>query len=107
MQIKDVISNLRLQLEALDEERRSADLPSLFSLSSVEVELSFIVRESDDDKIGFDIKVISANMGGSQAQESIQKMKIILIPTDQDAADGLLGTRFQRIKTSTTFEPLK
>lgn len=107
MQIKDVISKLRLQLEALDQERRDGNKPPLFNLSSVEVELSFIIKDSEDGKVGFDIKVISAGMGGSQATESVQKMKIVLSPTESDSASPRLGTRFQRKKTETSFEPLE
>lgn len=107
MQIKDVVSQLRQQLEALDQERRDGNKLPLFNLSAVEVELSFVVKDSEDGKVGFDIKVISAGMGANQATESVQKMKIVLSPAESDASDPRLGTRFQRRRSEIPFEPLE
>jgi hypothetical protein len=108
MEIKDLIADLRSQLEALDKERQDSSLSPLFVLSSVEVELSFVVKENEDTKVGFDLKIVSANMGGAHAQESIQKLKISLVPYSGDDT-GPLGTRyFDRTTTSdSSFKPLE
>lgn len=107
MEIKELIEDLRRQLEALDRDRQDADLPALFSLGSVEVEISFVVKESADGKAGFDVKIVSANMGGGHSQESIQKMKISLIPAGVSSEGGVLGTRFHDKAIKTNFEPFE
>jgi hypothetical protein len=107
MEIKELVEDLRRQLESLDRDRQNQSLPPLFALGSVEIELSFVVKENATGKGGFDLKIISADMGGTHAEEAVQKIKITLQPLESEFGNAALGTRFYASSEPKPTAPLK
>ena len=76
IQLKELVQEVRRQLESLDQERTAAGADALFELQSMELELRFTVEESTTGKGGFDLKVITAGGEDKESSESVQTVKI-------------------------------
>src|SRR3569623_152948 len=94
LDLSALIFAVRLELEAADLRLRSAQKPTLFRLSSMELELNFVVKSSDEVKGGFDLKVISLGSKIADANETAQKIKIRFEVPPEVKRSELPGTRF-------------
>jgi hypothetical protein len=76
IKLKDLVQDIRRQLEELDRERTSQELEALFELQGMDIELKFTVAESATAKGGFDIKIVTAGGEGHEHSEAVQTIKI-------------------------------
>lgn len=109
LNLSQLVSVIREELEELDLARALADKPALFQLSKMDLELAFTVVEDDSVKGGFDLKVIS--LGGQTAvrSEQVQRVKLSFEVPTQAIELGVPGTRAHhtsRSSSSTDVEPL-
>jgi hypothetical protein len=74
LNLAELVTAIRDELEQLDKKRNESGREALFRLSSLELELNFIVQESNSAKGGFDIKVVSLGADLGIRTEQIQKV---------------------------------
>ena len=55
---------------------RTAGKQALFQLSSMELELNFVVKSSSEVKGGFDLKIVSLGSKLAEAGEEVQKITV-------------------------------
>jgi hypothetical protein len=74
--LKELVQEIRKQLEELDQERIAQGTDAMFELQNVELELKFTVRGSSSQKGGLDIKIVTAGTEKQEGTETIQTIKI-------------------------------
>jgi hypothetical protein len=87
----ELVSAIRDELEQLDKARTEAGRQALFHLSAMELELNFIVEENSSAKGGFDIKVVS--LGGDVGIRTEQIQKAVLKFNVPPSAKYVLGSQ--------------
>lgn len=80
----DYIRAIQDQLVRSQEKRESQDIDPLFQVEGLTIETNVIVSESSNSNIGFDIKVLSSDIGAEFEDQRIQKIKLEL-----DTVDGI------------------
>jgi len=85
----ELVSAIRDELEHLDKTRIEAGRQALFHLSAMELELNFVVEENTSAKGGFDIKVLS--LGGDVGVRTEQVQKVVLKFNVPSSATNVLG----------------
>lgn len=94
LDLSALIIAVRSELENADIRLRTEDKPALFRLSSMELELNFVVKKTDEVKGGFDLKIVSLGSKIAEASEEVQKIKIKFdVPQEIKRAE-VLGSRF-------------
>ncbi len=92
--LKDVIHSIQTQLMESEKEREEMNLPSLFTVKEVEIEMNFIVEKTISTKAEANIVVINADGEVDYREEGINKIKITLsTATDNNVFNSILGTR--------------
>jgi hypothetical protein len=91
----ELVSAIRDELEHLDKARTEAGRKALFHLSAMELELNFIVEENSSAKGGFDIKVVS--LGGDVGIRTEQIQKAVLKFNVPSSAMNVLGYQLYNI----------
>jgi hypothetical protein len=76
LDLTTLISTVRSELERSDLSLRAAGKPALFVVDSLELELSFVVKENEALKGGFDLKIVSLGSTLGSGREEVQKIKI-------------------------------
>ena len=94
LDLSDLVFTVRNELEAADLRLRNAEKPTLFRLASMELELNFVVKSSDEVKGGFDLKIISLGSKLADANEKVQKIKIKFEVPPEVKRSELPGSRF-------------
>jgi len=91
--LQELISQIRDELEQVDRGRETAGKPPLFQLESLELELKFTVAESQESKGGLDLKVVSFGADQAVREEQVQTVRLCYrtVPTADEAP--LPGTR--------------
>jgi Trypsin-co-occurring domain 2 len=110
LNLTELVTAVRDQLEELDRARILAEKPPLFHLSRMELELAFTVVESDAIKGGFDLKVVSLGGQTSLRSEQIQRIKLSFEVPAEAIKAGVPGTRAHstsRRTASADVEPLR
>lgn len=74
--VKELIEKVRGELIELDRKRIEANEAHLFELKDFELEVNFVVKESNTQKGAFDFKVVT--VGGEAGFSSEQTQKIVL-----------------------------
>jgi hypothetical protein len=94
LDLSNLIISVRTELENADMQLRNADKPTLFRLSSIELELHFVVKSADEVKGGFDLKIVSLGSKLAEASEEVQKIKVKFeVPQDVRKSE-VMGSRF-------------
>jgi hypothetical protein len=89
LNLMELVSAIRDELEQLDKARTEAGRKALFHLSAMELELNFVVEENTTAKGGFDIKVVS--LGGDIGVRTEQVQKAVLKFNVPSSAINVLG----------------
>jgi hypothetical protein len=91
--VKDLVQAVRHELEELDQARIAADKAPLFQLSSLELELHFVVEQRRAGQGKIDLKVVA--LGGDVAHRTEQIHKVTVRFDVAGQADGRqpLGSR--------------
>lgn len=76
VQLKELVQEIRRQLEELDRERIAQGAAALFELQGIDIELKFTVGSSATAKGGLNISVITAGGESQERSEAIQTIKI-------------------------------
>lgn len=88
LNLAELITTIRDELEQLDKNRVAVGREALFRLSSLELELNFVVEENSAAKGGIDLKVVSLGADLGVRREQVQKVVLKYeVPTN-----NLLGT---------------
>ena len=74
----EVIHCIQQQLMKSEEERNNMDLPELFEVKEVELEMNFIVEKEFSAKAGMGVFAVDADMGANYSREQVNKVKIVL-----------------------------
>ncbi|HME85069.1 MAG TPA: trypco2 family protein [Roseiarcus sp.] len=82
----NVLAALRAQLVEARRQGENADLR--FSLEDIEVELTFQVSTDANAKGGVKFWVVTADVGGKVASESVQKVKLKMKLADANTPDA-------------------
>jgi hypothetical protein len=91
LNLKDLVSSIRDELEQIDKGRQLAGKEALFQLKQLELELKFVVAGNGSARTGFDIKVISFGGEVGIRTEEVHTVKITFeVPAD---AGNVLGVR--------------
>lgn len=94
VKLAEMISALREQLiQAQDE---GLDSPIRFNVAESEVEIQFTVTKEAEGKAGIRFWVVEAGGGGSVASESVQKMRLKLLPVTPDGETAQISDVGQR-----------
>jgi Trypsin-co-occurring domain 2 len=88
-----LVSAVRSQLESTEREMRSAGKAPLFDLEGFELEIKFTVSENDTQKGGFDIKVVNLGSQSDVKAEEVQSIKIKYSVSRRALSTGVLGSR--------------
>ena len=89
-----LIIAVRSELENADLQLRIAEKPTLFRLSSIELELNFVVKTTDEVKGGFDLKIVSLGSKLADASETVQKVKVRFEVPHEVKRSETPGSRF-------------
>jgi hypothetical protein len=101
--LQNLVTAIRDELERIDEGRLKAKKPALFHLADMELELNFTVVENVGAKGGIDLKVVSFGMEGSLKSEQVQKVRLkFKVPKEVQAAN-VVGARAH--STSASHKP--
>ena len=76
LNLKQLVSQIRGELEDLDRERQAQGKSPLFELEKLELEVKFTVTENQAKKAGFDLKIVSAGTEGTHRQETVHTVKL-------------------------------
>lgn len=82
IRLKELVQEIRRQLEELDNDRTKEGKAALFELQSLELELKFAVEENTAETGGFDFKIVALGSEQQYRSETIQAIKIIYYPSD-------------------------
>ncbi len=93
LNISTLILEVRKELEKADLQMRTAGKQALFQLSSMELELNFVVKTSSEVKGGFDLKIVSLGSKLAEAGEEVQKITVKFDASDEAIRSKLPGTR--------------
>jgi len=74
--LRDLICVVRNELEGMEKNRLEQKKDTLFQLKSMEIELSFVVENSDSAQGGIDLKIIK--LGAAENLKTSEIQKIIL-----------------------------
>jgi len=72
-------------------EREKQNLPPLFTLQSVELEMQVAIKSTTSSKGGVDIKLLSVQFGDDIAKEKTHKVKLILDVNKGSGVEQLPG----------------
>jgi Trypsin-co-occurring domain 2 len=78
LSLKNLIRAVSDELLASRAERLAANLPPLFEVQELTIEVSFVVTESKGGGGGFDLKVIKADASVKYDRESVHKVTLTL-----------------------------
>ena len=98
LNLTSLISKIRSELEEAEAYRLAGDQSPLFRLSELELELNFIVTESESEKKGVNVQIVEGTGEKISKNEQIQKIRL-KFSLDEDSAnpsDTNFGTRFSR-----------
>lgn len=92
--LKDVIHSIQTQLIESEKERKEMELPSLFTVKEVEIEMNFVVEKSVSTKAEANILVVNADGSVNFRKEEVNKIKITLsTESNNNAFNSILGMR--------------
>jgi len=74
--LKELVQEIRRQLEELDSERIEEGADPLLLLETVSLELKFTVAESAAGKGGFDLKIVTVGSEKQDRTEAVQTVSI-------------------------------
>lgn len=94
LDLSALILGVRKELEKADVQMRVAGKPTLFQLSSMELELHFVVKTSSEVKGGFDLKIVSLGSKLAEAGEEVQKVKVKFEVPPEAIKAQVTGSRF-------------
>lgn len=94
LDLSTLIVAVREELEKADAQLRAAAKPTLFQLSSMELELNFVVKTSSEVGGKFDLKIISLGSKLAESGEEVQKITVRFDASDQAIRAKLPGSRF-------------
>jgi len=80
VQLADMIAALREQL--VQAQAQGSDSPVRFDVAESEVEVQFTVAYESDGKAGIRFWVVEAGGGASVSAESVQRLRLKLLPVD-------------------------
>ena len=78
IQIKDLIRSVQLQLIESENERKRNNLPPLFNVKELEIEMSVIIENSANTDCGVSLKILDASHNINIKKEQIHKLRLIL-----------------------------
>jgi len=78
--IKELISDLKSELGQLEDERNQKNEAAAFDIMSFDLEISFMVRASSEQKTGVEYQVVTADSEIQQGMEKIQKLTLHMKP---------------------------
>ena len=88
--LKDIIRRISAELiESQDERRRSGEA-AVFEVSSLDIELNFVVTNSRSGNLGMDLKVVKG--GGERRYDEQQVQRLVLHLTAPNAGHKADGT---------------
>lgn len=76
LDLKELISKVREELEELDRERESSGKAVLFELQTLKLEIKFAVTKSMAAKGGISLHVLSIGADGSAQDEHVQTIQL-------------------------------
>jgi hypothetical protein len=91
--LKELVSAIRSELEQIDQARIMDEKPPLFQLTNLELELNFTVVENDSVKGGFDLKVISLGSDLGSSTQEVQKVILKFEVPAEARTSHVLGVR--------------
>jgi hypothetical protein len=93
LDLSTLILAVRSELENADLQLRSKAKPTLFLLSSMELEIHFVVKTTDEIKGGFDLKIVSLGSKLADSNETVQKIKVKWEVSEEAKSLKTLGVR--------------
>lgn len=86
--LKDVIRSVQTQLMESEKEREQMELPPLFTVKEVEIEMNFVVERSFAAQTEANIIVVDASGEAGYRKEEINRIKVTL-STDISNTDNM------------------
>jgi len=80
LSINELISNLQTELGQREVEREKNNEEAAFEILSFDLEISFMVRASSEQKTGVEYQVVTADSQIQQGMEKIQKLTLHMKP---------------------------
>ncbi|HEV2705542.1 MAG TPA: trypco2 family protein [Pyrinomonadaceae bacterium] len=99
--LKELVSAIRSELEQIDQARIMDAKPPLFHLTNLELELNFTVVENDSQKAGFDLKVVSLGSDLGTSSQEVQKVILKFEVPAEAKTSTVLGVRAHSSHTPT------
>jgi len=93
LDLQSLIGAIRKGLEEVDSDLKSRSREALFDLESMELELKFVVSESDTLKGGFDLKVVSLGASSGIKSDTVQTVRLTYSLSKSAAAGLVPGAR--------------
>jgi hypothetical protein len=78
--VKEFIANLKSELSQLEEERNQRKEAAVFEIMDFDLEISFMVRASSQQKAGVEYQIVTADSEIEHGIEKIQKLTVHLKP---------------------------
>jgi hypothetical protein len=76
LNLSNLISTVKNELEEMEKKRIESNIEPMFQLRTMNIEINFVVEESNAGNTGFDIKVIKAGLSTKFSSSEIQKISL-------------------------------
>jgi hypothetical protein len=74
--LRNLVEEIRRELEAVDRDREARNAEALFELQGMDLELKFTLSEATTGKAGLDLKLITAGNETQVRSETVHTVKI-------------------------------
>lgn len=83
--IKELINKVRSELVETNIQLLKEDKPALFEVREFELELNFVIKESTNDKAGFEFNAVTVGSDTEFSSEKLQKitLKMTAVPPEE------------------------
>ncbi len=107
IRLKELVQEIRRQLEDIDRERISADQDAMFELQGLELELKFTIETTESGSVGFDLKLLSFGDEDSGRLEAVQTIRISYgVPSSYRGLGGRAHSSSRHRDQDSTVRPL-
>ena len=79
--LQEFINDLKTEMANLEAERLKKNETAVFDISGFDLEISFVVRTSSQQKAGVEYQIVTAESQIQQGMERVQKLTLHLKPT--------------------------
>ena len=84
LSIKELIADLKNELGQLEDEREQRNEAAAFDILSFDLEISFMVRASSEQKSGVQYQVVTADTQIQQGIEKVQRLTLHMKPRGEE-----------------------